>query len=101
LVFNLPAGAQASLENSGSASDGVSQIRSLGGPAFETTTFNSPATSLTINTADTSSLVQLAAMDNGFAPSTEAFSGSANDTFKFTSAAAVAGATSITLTTST
>ncbi len=101
LVFNLPAGAQASLEDNGNLTDGVSQIRSTGGPAFETTTFANPATSLTINTAGSSSLVQLAAMDNGFAPGTETFSGAASDTFRFTSAAAVPTTTSVTLTTAT
>ena len=87
LVFNLPAGAQATLQDSGTPTDGVSQIVSTGGPAFATTIFNNPSTSLTANTAGNSN-VQLAAMDNGFAPATETFSGSSSDTFQLTSAGA-------------
>ncbi|WP_161967245.1 autotransporter-associated beta strand repeat-containing protein [Fimbriiglobus ruber] len=96
LVFNLPAGTQAVLEASGTP--GVDDIRNTGGAAFEATTFANPATSLTINAAG-GSTVQLAAMDAGFAPATETFTGLATDTYQFTNAGAVPAATGVTLTT--
>jgi autotransporter-associated beta strand protein len=99
IVFNLPAGAQASLEDSGTATDGISQLRSLNN-SFELTTFANPTNSLTINTAGNST-VQLAPIDSGFAPVTESFQGQATDTFQFTSANAVPSATAINLSTAT
>jgi autotransporter-associated beta strand protein len=90
IVFNLPAGAQASLEDSGTATDGISQLRSLNN-TFELTMFANPTNSLTINTAG-NSLVQLARMDKGFNPYTESFSGLASDTFRFVDASAIPSA---------
>src|SRR5206468_483652 len=80
---------------------GFDEIRSIGGPGFETTTFANPDTSLTVTTAGGGNLVQLAGMDSGFAPTTENFSGAAGDTFQFTTAGAVPNSTSVTLTTAT
>ncbi len=98
IAFNLPTGAQASLQDNGNASDGIAEITSLNS-SFVTTTFEDPGTSLTVTTAGGSSQVQLAAMDNGFKPTTETFSGVSGDTVQFETATAIASSTSVNHTT--
>jgi autotransporter-associated beta strand protein len=99
LVFNLPAGTTASLQDDGTSSNGFARIVGTAGPGLAPTTFADPGTALTVNTAGGSSLVKLATMDAGFAPTSERFTGQAGDTFRLVNANAVPSATSLTLTT--
>ncbi len=97
-TFVLAAGAQASLQDDGTNNNGISEITSTNS-GFVTTTFSNPGTSLAVNTAGSSSLVQLAGMDNGFAPTAESFTGLSGDIFKLKVVGALAGNTSVTLNT--
>ena len=100
VTLNLPTGAGAVVE--AAAGDlGFDDIRSNGGPGFASTGFANPAGLLTVNTVGGSSLVELAAMDNGFAPATETFSGQAGDMFQLTAANAVSSGSILSLTTAT
>ncbi len=99
-TFNLPGGAKATLADDGTSNNGISQITSSNNTVIPTT-YSDPSGSLTVATNGSSSTVQLAAMDNGFAPTTEAFSGKSGDIFQLTAAGAVPSATSVTLTTAT
>ncbi len=95
--FNLPAGAQAVLE---AASAGNDQITSIGGPFFASTSFDAAAnanSTLAVNTAGSNSLVELAANDPLFAPTTATFAGQSGDTFQFENAGAVPDGTSVTV----
>jgi uncharacterized repeat protein (TIGR01451 family) len=98
-TFNLPASASAGLQDDGTANNDISEITSPNGTSV-TTTFLNPSGSLTINTSG-GSQVQLGAMDNGFGPIRETFSGQAGDFFQVVSAQAVPIVTSVTLTTAT
>ena len=100
LNLDLPSAAKASLQDNGNSSDDISEIASLSG-GFVTTTFESPAASLAITTAGGNSVVQLAAMDNGFSPTTEAFTGATGDLFQFETATAISSSTSVDLTAAT
>ncbi len=99
-VFNLPAGATASL--SPDANFGNADITGSNKTVVPTT-FVDPQTgdTLTVSTGGQSSVVQLNLMDGGFAPSMETFSGLAGDVFQFLDPAAVPITTSVTLTTAT
>lgn len=93
LVFNLPTAAQGTL--------GVAGVSEFTSTTFASTSFTDPAGALTVNADGGSSVVQLGAMDNGFAPASEIFTGQAGDTFQFTNATAVPSTTALTITTAT
>jgi autotransporter-associated beta strand protein len=101
VALNLPSAVQASLQDDGTAGNGVSEVSFSGSVSnsgsisggFVTTTFANPGGALTVNTAGGSSLIQLAAMDSGFAPATETLNGQAGDTFRLSTANAVPAAT--------
>ncbi len=92
--FILPA-SEATLQ----AVSGVSQITTQNA-SFAQTAFADPSASLTVQTAG-SSLVQLGAMDSGFSPASETFTGLASDVFRLTSATHLHSVTSVTLTAAT
>ncbi len=97
-TFNLPAAVNAILEDDGTINNGISQITSRNSTLI-TTTFSDPTSALSVNTNGSGSLVQLAAMDSGFAPVLETFTGKSSDVFQFTAAGAVPSSTNVTLTT--
>ena len=68
-------------------------------PTLHRPSFANPATNgaLSVNTAGSNSLVELAANDPLFAPTTETFAGQSGDTFQFENAGAVPDDTSLTL----
>ncbi len=94
LAFTLPASVVVTLLDDGNPNNGISEIT---GAAIVPTTFLNPATSLTVTTAG-GSTVQLDAMDNGFKPTSEVFSGLASDTYRLNNVAAIASQTSVTVT---
>jgi autotransporter-associated beta strand protein len=100
VVFTLPAGAKGSLQDNATPTDGISALITSNS-SFVPATFVDPTATLTVNAAGGGSKIQLGAMDNGFSPTTETFTGQAGDTFQFTSASAVPSAASVTLTTAT
>ncbi len=99
-TFVLASGAVASLLDDGTNNNGISEITSSN-YGVVTTTFKNPSTSLAVSTSGGSTLVQLGAMDNGFAPTSETFSGSSGDTFMLKAAAALPASTSVTLSSAT
>ena len=83
LVFNLPgANDQAILEDDGTASNGISQIRSQNG-TFETTTFANPTGSLTVNLGGDNATFTVAALPD-FTASLAVDGQAGNDTVNFT-----------------
>ncbi len=88
-TFNLLAGAQATLQASGSTNE------LLTSNVFVPTTFISPTGGLTIDTAGGGSVVNLAAMNAAFNPTNENFSGLVGDAFVFASASAVPATSSL------
>lgn len=93
LAFNLPTAAQGTL--------GVAGVSEFTSTTFASTSFTDPAGALTVNADGGSSVVQLGAMDNSFAPASEIFTGQAGDTFQFMNATAVPSTTALTITTAT
>ncbi len=91
-TFNVSAGAQATLQSSGSTNELLSSA------SFVPTTFISPTGGLTINTGG-GSAVNLAAMNAAFIPTTESFSGLAGDAFILAAASALPTTTALALTT--
>ncbi len=81
VTLNLPTGAQASLEDDGDPTNGISGITSPSSN-FPTTLFANPANTLTVNTAGGHSLVRLESMDNSFAPAKENYNAQPGDTFQ-------------------
>ncbi|HXD85480.1 MAG TPA: lectin-like protein, partial [Urbifossiella sp.] len=62
LIFTLPTGgSNASLEDDGSLGNNISQIRSVSGTPFETSTFQNPTNSLTINRGSAADTLVVAA----------------------------------------
>jgi len=95
VIFNLPAGVSAELEDDGTPTNGISQLESAG---FETTTFPNPATSLTIN-ADAVSTIDVRTMDNGFNPGTINFVGTnADSTFRLVDAEVIPNTATLNIT---
>ena len=90
-TFNLPSGAQATLQANGTANDATVIA------GFFSSTYNNPTTALTVNTAGGSSVVNLAAMIANFTPATETLSGHAGDSFVVKSSAALPSTASMTL----
>src|SRR6185437_14865858 len=63
LIFNLPTGgSNASLEDDGTSGNQISQIRSVSGTPFETSTFKNPTSSLTINRGSAADTLVVAAV---------------------------------------
>jgi hypothetical protein len=75
LVFNLPSGTGAALEDNGT----TSQIRNTSGATFETTTFSDPTSSLTVNTGGGTNTITVAALPH-FDAALTINAGTANDT---------------------
>ena len=99
MTFNLPAAAQAALDDVGPSNDGWSQFAPLNGGFVNTSFSTHPTTSLAINTAGSGSHVQLESMDATFTPATETFAGVVGDIFQLINNNAVASGTSVTVTT--
>jgi autotransporter-associated beta strand protein len=93
--LNLPDGAQATLEDDGVASNGLSRLRSTSG-SFEQTNFASPTSSLTVN-ASGSSTIALAAFDSGFSAASLFLRGDATATFELQPTSQIPATTSLTI----
>ena len=98
LALKLPGAAHGILQDDGNLTNGYSQVASTNA-GFDTTTFANPSGSLTVTAKGSSTLVQLAGMDNGFGPTVETLVGQASDTFQFQATPAIPSTTSLTLTT--
>ncbi len=92
ITIDLPSAASATLQ-AGSPKDEIT------GTGIVPSGFENPGASLTVSTAGGSSLVKLAAMDAGFQPTGETFSGMAGDIFRLETAGAVPMQTSLTVNT--
>ncbi len=85
LIFNLPAGGTgASLEDDGTSSNGISQLRNTSGSSFETTSFSNPSGSLTINRGNAADTITVAALPDFNATLTIGSAGSEFRTISFT-----------------
>jgi autotransporter-associated beta strand protein len=93
LIFDLPAGAQATLAASGSPNNALS------GTGLVTSGFGNAFGIVTVNAGGGSSLVQLSPLDPSFAPTAETFSGQAGDTFRLSTAATLGNTTAVTVST--
>ncbi len=103
LVFNILAAGttDAVLSDHGTATDGNSQLKFTGASSLEDIIFANPAGSVTINSAGTNSVVGLANMDSGFAPTSMLFSGVVGDKFLLTQSNSIPNLTALTVTTAT
>lgn len=81
IIFNLPGSADdVTLEDTGTATDGLSRLIDNGG-TFETTTFTNPTDSLTLNGNEGADELLLTALDSGFDASVHINGGPGNDSF--------------------
>jgi len=100
VVFNLAANVTDAILRNDAGTAGNSEIV-FTGHSLEDTSFPNPSNSLTVNAQGGNSLVQLEAMDGGYAPLATTFSGDAGDTFRLTAGNVTPDNTALTLTAAT